>query len=115
MTAAEFRDLALRFPEASESAHMGHPDFRVNGKIFATLGYPDGEHGVVILPLEEQSRFVATDPTAFAPVTGGWGARGATQVRLPSVKNQTLYSALALAWRKRAPKRLGKRQLPMIE
>lgn len=85
---------------------MGHPDFRVNGKIFATLGYPDAEHGVVILPPEEQTRFLATDPASFTPANGAWGARGATQVLLNAVKNARLHSALALAWRKRAPKRL---------
>ena len=110
MTPADFRRLALSFPESSEEAHMGHPDFRVNNKIFATLGYPDAEHGVVILPPEEQTRFVAKEPTVFAPAKGPWGERGATEVRLHSVKSATLHSALALAWRKRAPKRLATRK-----
>ena len=61
MTADDFRRLALRFPEATESAHMGHPDFRVRGKIFATL-WTDGEWGVVLLKPEEQARLLASDP-----------------------------------------------------
>ena len=89
---------------------MGHPDFRVNGKIFATLGYPDDEHGVVILPPAEQARFVAAHPDAFAPATGAWGTRGATEVTLAKVRGPRLHSALALAWRKRAPKQLIKLQ-----
>ena len=81
MTADDFRNHALRLPEASEGAHMGHADFRVNGKIFATL-WPDGEWGVVIVTPEEQTRLLATAPQIFVPVKGGWGRRGSTQVRL---------------------------------
>ena len=70
MTPDDFRKLALSFPEAIESAHMRHPDFRVGGKIFATLGYPDGDHGMVVLPPGEQERFVKSDSIAFASAKG---------------------------------------------
>ena len=106
MTAAEFRRIALSMPEASESAHMDHPDFRVGGKIFATLGYPDANHGMVVLPPEEQKRFVKSDSVAFAPAKGAWGRRGSTCVRLEAVDVPTLRRAMEIAWRKRAPKRL---------
>jgi len=106
MTSAEFRRLALRLPEAAESAHMNHPDFRVAGKIFATLGYPDNEHGVVILPVEEQARFLREHPKAFAPAKGAWGRRGSTTVRLDTIDKGTLRSALEIAWRNKAPKDL---------
>jgi hypothetical protein len=108
MTAAEFRRIALSMPQTSESAHMNHPDFRVDGKIFATLGYPDKNHGMVILPPEEQERFVRTLPMAFAPAKGAWGRRGSTCVRLEVVDGSTLQRAMEIAWRKRAPKRLAK-------
>ena len=106
MTPAEFRRLALRFPEAEESAHMNHPDFRVGGKIFATLGYPNSDHGMVILPAEEQARLVREHPKAFAPAKGAWGKRGSTTVRLDAVDKATLQSALEIAWRNKAPKDL---------
>ena len=106
MTAAEFRHIALSMPEASESAHMNHPDFRVDGKIFATLGYPDKNHGMVILPPEEQEQLVRTRSIAFAPAKGAWGKRGSTSVRLDVVDGPTLQIAMEIAWRKRAPKRL---------
>jgi hypothetical protein len=106
MTAAEFRRIALRMPEAEESAHMSHPDFRVGGKIFATLGYPDKEHGMVILPPEEQTRLVRTYPKVFAPAKGAWGKRGSTTVRLDSVDKTTLNRAMEIAWRRRAPRDL---------
>jgi hypothetical protein len=106
MTAAEFRRIALSMPQASESAHMDHPDFRVGGKIFATLGYPDKDHGMVILPPEEQSRLVRTHPKIFTPAKGAWGKRGSTSVRLEAVDEATLRSVIEIAWRKRAPKRL---------
>jgi hypothetical protein len=106
MTATEFRQLALRFPEAEESAHMNHPDFRVAGKIFATLGYPDNEHGMVVLPVEEQARFLREHPKAFAPAQGAWGKRGSTAVRLDLIGKATLQAALKIAWRNKAPKDL---------
>jgi hypothetical protein len=108
MTPADFRKIALSLPETSESAHMDHPDFRVGGKIFATLGYPDENHGMVVLPPEEQGRFVKSDPAAFAPAKGAWGLRGSTCVRLEAVAVATLRRAIEIAWRKRAPKRLLK-------
>ena len=106
MNAAEFRQLALSLPEAIESAHMDHPDFRVAGKIFATLGYPDAEHAVVLLPAIEQQRYVVDQPRIFTPVKGAWGKNGATQVRLAAANRKMLQEAIAIAWRRRAPKRL---------
>jgi hypothetical protein len=106
MTAADFRRLALGMPEAEESAHMSHPDFRVGGKIFATLGYPDHDHGMVILPPEEQDQLVRSHPKVFAPAKGAWGKRGSTTVSLSAVDRTTLKRAMEIAWRKRAPKDL---------
>lgn len=109
MKAADFRRIALSMPEAIESAHMAHPDFRVGGKIFATLGYPDKDHGMVILPPEEQERLVRARPKVFAPAQGAWGRSGSTFVRLELVDRATLQSVMEIAWRKRAPKRLQRK------
>jgi hypothetical protein len=106
MTATDFRRIAMSLPEAEESAHMSHPDFRVGGKIFATLGYPDDDHGMVILPPEEQARFVQTYPKVFTPAKGAWGKRGSTAVSLGAVDKATLKRAMEIAWRQRAPKDL---------
>ena len=105
MTADAFRALALELPQAVESAHMGHPDFRVGGKIFATLG-PKGAYGVVMLPPDRQRAFVEAEPTMFAPVAGGWGKGGATRVELKAARKPAVRAALLEAWRKRAPKGL---------
>ena len=105
MTAAQFRKLALSLPNVSESAHMDHPDFRVSGKIFATLGYPDKEHGMVVLPLEEQARLMSAHPKVFAAAKGAWGKRGSTTVRLDLVDKATLQSALEIAWRSKSTNR----------
>ena len=110
MTANDFRKLALSFPEAIESAHMDHPDFRVHGKIFATLGYPDKDSGVVKLTPDEQREFVRSDPNVFQPVKGAWGRRGGTSVHLPSAKIDKVRAALGAAWRNTAPKRLAKKR-----
>ena len=103
MKASDFRRIALSMPEAIESEHMEHPDFRVGGKIFATLGYPDNEHGMVILPPGDQARLVQTYPKIFAPAKGAWGKSGSTSVRLKLVDRATLQRAMEIAWRKRAP------------
>lgn len=105
MTADEFRRLALSFPEAIESEHMNHPDFRVGGKIFATLSRGE-EFGVLLLTPEEQNEFVAAKPKGFSPVPGGWGDKGSTRVHLEQVQPKVLREAMTAAWRRRAPARL---------
>ncbi len=81
---------------------MNHPDFRVGGKIFATLSVNE-EYGVVMLSAAEQKQFVAAHPAAFSLVKGGWGRSGSTRVHLETVKVAILREAMAAAWRKRAP------------
>ena len=83
MTADQFRELALSLPGATEASHMDHPDFRVGGKIFATLA-PGEVLGMVKLTPDQQGVFVRTEPANFYPVKGTWGIRGATYVRLES-------------------------------
>ncbi len=105
-TAAGFRKIALGLPEAVESSHMAHPDFRVGGKVFATLGYPDDSWGMVRLAPDKQRELVAAEPDAFVPVKGAWGRRGATSVRLRAVRSDALREAIKCAWINAAPKRL---------
>ena len=107
MTTNDFRELALSFLEAVESAHMRHPDFRVGAKIFATLGYPGKEWAVVKLTPDEQKRFMQRDPRIFQPVKGAWGRSGNTNVYLPAAKIDIVRETLAAAWRNTAPKRLA--------
>jgi hypothetical protein len=106
MTADEFRRLALDLPGASEAAHMGHPDFRVGGKIFATLG-PDGDWGMVKLTPDQQASFRRLEPAVFEPFAGAWGRRGCTRVWLAAAQELTARQALVAAWRNTAPKRLA--------
>jgi hypothetical protein len=96
MGADDLRRLALALPETVEGAHHERTDFRVGGRIFATLS-PDRERGVVLLGCEEQAVLVAAEPAIFAPVPGGWGAKGATTIRLAAADEATLHSALTLA------------------
>ena len=99
MTPAQFRRLALSLDGAVEGAHGGHADFRAGGKVFATLGYPGKDWGMVKLAPEQQQMLVAAEPAMFTPVKGTWGLRGATSVRLTDVDQRTLRSALTMAWR----------------
>ncbi len=96
--------MALEMDGASEGAHMSHPDFRVNNRIFATLAYPNEDFGVVVLTPEDQQDFVRTAPRAFAPVKGAWGRRGSTLVMLAVVKPAILRKAIKAAWQTRAAK-----------
>jgi hypothetical protein len=105
MTANEFRRVALSFPETAESAHMGHPDFRVKGKIFATLG-PNEDWGMVKLTPEHQADLIRDDPAAFKPASGAWGRRGCTLITLKAANKLIVRQALLAAWRNTAPKRL---------
>jgi hypothetical protein len=97
MTPNEFRSLALNMPGAIEGAHMNHPDFRANGRVFATL-YPDGERGMVQLKPEQQADFVGRDAAAFVPASGAWGRNGSTTVQLAVVNEDQLGEAMTLAW-----------------
>ena len=107
MTAEDFRRLALALPETAEGAHMGHPDFRVRGKIFATLGWRDPAWGVVKLAPEDQEMRLSTEPELFVALNGAWGRRGWTRMNLAAADEATLLSALLAAWRTVAPKRLA--------
>lgn len=98
MTADRFRRIALGMKEAIEGSHMGHPDFRAHGRIFATL-HPDLKFGMVKLTPEQQDAFVREYPAVFAPEKGAWGRQGCTAVRLVAVDEETLGEALTLAWR----------------
>ncbi|HMG47588.1 MAG TPA: MmcQ/YjbR family DNA-binding protein [Allosphingosinicella sp.] len=102
-SADDFRRIALSFPGAEERAHMGHPDFRVGGKIFATLHGAGAGTGAVMLLPEQQELAIDAEPGAFRPAAGAWGRGGSTVVALGSVTDDWLERALEWAWRKRAP------------
>jgi hypothetical protein len=99
MTPNEFRELALSFPEAIESAHMHHPDFRVGGRIFATLHYPNKDSAMVKLPRDEQREFMCSNPDIFQPAKGAWGRQGSTIVYLPAATIDVVRQALTVGWR----------------
>ena len=97
MTPEEFRQIALSFPETEERSHMNHPDFRVRGKIFATLG-PDETWGMAKLTPAQQQDFLRFEP-AFKPASGKWGDGGATIIALAETDEPTVHDALASAWK----------------
>ena len=97
MKEKDFRRIALGMEDTIESAHMGHPDFRTQGRIFATL-HDDRRTGMVKLTPDEQERFVREHPASFEPENGAWGRQGCTRVRLDSVDENTLGEAMTLAW-----------------
>ena len=97
VTANKFRSLALEIPGAIELSHMNHPDFRIGGKVFASLGYPDDDHGMVKLTPEQQQTFVMESPSVFTPCAGAWGKQGSTSVHLASARVGVVRSALHLA------------------
>ena len=104
MTPDEFRRMALGLEGAQEGAHMGHADFRVGGRVFATLGYPDSGWGVVQLPPEQQVLFLEDAPDVFQPAKGAWGAQGSTCLRLSAVASEDAERALRAAWLHRQAK-----------
>ena len=104
MTPADFRRVALGMEGAEEGSHMGAVDFRVGGRIFATLAAVDKGYGNLMLSPEQQALFVAEEPAIFLPVAGGWGRNGATHVRLASANEDLLTGALQAAWKLRVEK-----------
>src|SRR5579871_2133873 len=104
MTIKDFRRLARSLDGAEESSHMGSPDFRVGGRIFATLASQKLGYGNLMLTPEQQADFVAERPDVFIPVAGGWGRNGATHVRLAAADEDLLAGALGVAWKTRVEK-----------
>ena len=104
-----FRKLALSLPDAFESSHMGHPDFRLNDRIFATLSAQATGRGVLKLTLEQQQAFTTDLPKVFEAIPGGWGRMGMTFVNLSQVDESTLEGALATAYHNVKSKQLDKK------
>jgi hypothetical protein len=104
MNAADFRRLALLLDGAEEGSHMGSPDFRVGGRIFATLAHQAQGYGNLMLSPEQQAAFVVEQPEVFLPVAGGWGRNGATHIRLAAANEDVLAGALHTAWKLRLEK-----------
>ncbi len=114
MTAKDFKRIALSLEGAEEGSHMGAVDFRVGGRIFATLAAVKQGYGNLMLTPEVQAEFVAEAPEVFLPIAGGWGRNGATHVRLGEVNEDLLRGALRTAWKirveanKKARKKSGR-------
>jgi hypothetical protein len=109
MTAAEFRRIALSLPGAEEGSHMGAPDFRVGGRIFATLASEKQGYGNLMLTPEVQAAFVEELPEVFVPIHGGWGRMGMTHIRLAAADEEVLAGALRTAWKLRVEKNAATR------
>jgi YjbR len=112
MTAADFRRIALSFKGAEEGSHMGAPDFRVLGRIFATLASQAQGYGNLKLTLEQQSDFVRELPEVFLPIPGGWGRMGMTHIRLSRASEDVLTGALRAAWQLRVSKNGNTKKKP---
>src|SRR5438128_9718666 len=104
MDAADFRRIALSLPGAEEGSHMGSPDFRVGGRIFATLASQNQGYGNLMLTPKQQAELVAEQPDMFVPIAGGWGRMGMTHDRLAATSEDVLAGALRTAWRLRIEK-----------
>ena len=104
MKVADFRRIALSFEGAEEGSHMGQPDFRVGGRIFATLASAKLGYGNLMITPEQQAAFVEELPDVFLPIHGGWGRMGMTHIRLAAASEDVLTGALHTAWRLRVEK-----------
>ena len=108
MTPNEFRRIALGMEGAVEGQHMAHPDFRANGRIFATIS-ADAKWGMVALTPEQQQEFMRDDPETFVPAAGAWGRGGSTMVKLASAEGDAVGEAMTLAWQETVKKAATKR------
>ena len=104
MTPNDFRRIALSLEGAEEGSHMGSADFRVGGRIFATLAAQAQGYGNLLLSPEQQAAFVAEAPDIFIPIPGGWGRNGATHLKLSAANEDLVYGALQTAWKLRIEK-----------
>src|SRR5271170_5972583 len=107
MEIADFRRIALSLEGVEESSHMGSPDFRVGGRIFATRASQSEGYGNLMLSPEQQAAFVGDLPEVFVPIAGSWGRMGMTHIRLASAHEDVLAGALRTAWKLRIEKNAG--------
>jgi hypothetical protein len=112
MTASDFRRLALVLEGAMEGSHMGSADFRVGGRIFATLAHQRQGYGNLMLSPQQQQAFIEEQPDVFLPVSGGWGRNGATHIRLAAANEDLLAGALHTAWKLRVEKNSKTKSAP---
>lgn len=112
MNVTDFRRLALSLPGAEESSHMGSPDFRVGGRIFATLASQSQGYGNLMLTPEQQASFMEELPHVFVPIAGGWGRSGMTHIVLAEADEDVLSGALKAAWKLRLEKNEKARNKP---
>jgi hypothetical protein len=115
MNAVDFRRIALFLEGAEEGSHMGSPDFRVGGKIFATLASQNQGYGNLMLTVEQQAAFLEDQPDVFVAIAGGWGRMGMTHIRLTAANEDVLTGALRTAWKLRIEKnkKTGKKKSPL--
>jgi hypothetical protein len=111
MTADDFREMALAQQGAVEGAHMGHPDFRANGRVFASLD-KDERTGMVKLEPDEQQQFMREHPGMFEPASGAWGRQGYTKVHLAQARTTAVRGAMTLAWQAALAKPPAKKRAP---
>lgn len=111
-TPADFRRIALSLDGAEEGSHMGAADFRVGGRIFATLASQKDGYGNLMLTPELQAEFIEGLPEVFLPIHGGWGRMGATHIRLAKANEDVLAGALRAAWKLRVEKNAGTKKKP---
>jgi hypothetical protein len=113
MTPNQFRKIALGMDGAVEASHMNHPDFRANGRIFATI-HPDNKQGGLMLTPEQQHDFMREHSRMFVPAPGAWGRGGATMVQFAEADEEVVGEAVTLAWKnvmaKKPPKRVTKKR-----
>jgi len=112
MNARDFRRIALSFPDTEEGSHMGATDFRVGGRIFATLASVKQGYGNLMLDPAQQQAFVAELPNLFLPVHGGWGRNGATHIVLAAASEDVLHGALHAAYQLRLAKNSATKRPP---
>ncbi len=108
MTPNQFRKIALGMDGAVEASHMNHPDFRANGRIFATI-HPDNKQGGLLLTPEQQAEFMRANPGAFVPAPGAWGRGGATMLQFVAADPEVAGEAITLAWKNAMAKKAAKR------
>lgn len=115
MTAADFKRIALSLEGAEEGSHMGAVDFRVGGRIFATLASVKEGYGNLMITPAMQTAFVEEAPDVFLPIKGGWGRMGATHIVLAKSSRDVLEGALRAAWKLRVDNNAKTKKRPPVK
>lgn len=102
---AQFKKIALSFPEAHEKSSYGNPAIFVAKKFFTRLRKEDDSVVLIVGSIDEREMMIESDPKTFH-ITEHYRDYPSVLVRIGRINEKVLRAMLERRWRAIAPKKL---------